>query len=274
MRAQALFMRFVTHSFWLWFGGIWCAVGLPFLIAGIVMAHTERTYQRDGHVIPGVVISKAIQRATKDQGTSYRVTYRFSTPHEQLVEGHATVSRNTWDALTEEGPVAVRYLPQAPTTNRLEGESAWFLALIFLGLGGVFAPVGGVLLLKGLRRLRTERRLLQSGLVAEGTVTEVAESNLRINNQHLWVIRYRYQDHLGRPHEGQSGYLNAQEAAAWQIGDTGTVRFDRYHPAHSLWLGKDSMRSLAREDTPTSEVEGLTLPDASTPNVTSQQHSE
>jgi Protein of unknown function (DUF3592) len=221
----------------LWFGGIWCGVGLPFLIAGIFMAHTERTYQQEGHVIPGVVISKELRRATNNQGTSYRVTYRFTIPHEQLVEGHATVSRNTWDALTEEGPVAVRYLPQAPTTNRLEGESAWFLALIFLGLGSVFAPVGGVVLFKAVRRLRTERRLLRTGLVTEGTVTEVTETNVHFNNRRLWTIRYRYQDHLGKLHEGHSGYLDAEEATAWRMGETGTVRFDRQHPEHSLWIG-------------------------------------
>jgi Protein of unknown function (DUF3592) len=239
MRAQASFMRFVTRSFWLWFGGIWCAVGLPFLIAGMVVAHTERTYQREGHVIQGVVISKELRRATNNQGTSYRVTYRFTTPHEQRIEGQGTVSRDTWDALTEEGPVAVRYLPQAPTTNRLEGESDWFLALIFLSLGGVFAPVGGVVLLKAVRRLRTERRLLRTGLVTEGTVTEVTETNVHFNNRRLWTIRYRYQDHLGKLHEGRSGYLDAEEAAACHIGGTGIVRFDRHHPAHSLWMGKD-----------------------------------
>jgi hypothetical protein len=229
-------MRFVQRSFWLWFGGIWCVVGLPFLVIGIVTAHTERTYQREGHVIPGIVVSKEMRRATKDQSTSYRVTYRFTTPHERVVEGHSSVSRDTWEALTEEGPVAVRYLPQDPTTNRLEGESDWLFALIFLGFGCVFAPVGGVLVLKDVRRLRMERRLLQSGLVTEGTVTEVTESHLRVNRRTLWVIHYRYQDHLGRPHEGQSGYLDAEEAAMWRNGDTGTVRFDRHHPGHSLWI--------------------------------------
>jgi hypothetical protein len=214
-------------------------VGLPFLIAGIVMAHTERTYQQEGQVIPGVLVSKEIRRATKDRSTSYRVTYRFTTPQEQLVEGYGTASRVTWEALTEEGPVAVRYLPQDPTRNRLEGESGGFIALIFLGLGCVFAPIGGGLLLKDLRRLRTERCLLQSGMVTEGTVIEVVETNLRVNNRQHWAIRYRYQDHVGKPREGQSGYLDAEEAASWRIGQTGSVRFDRQHPEHSLWLGKD-----------------------------------
>lgn len=88
---------------------------------------------------------------------------------------------------------------------------------------------------------------MREGVVAEGTLTSVAESNLRIHSVSQWVITYRYQDYRGRTHEGQSGYLSPEEAATWRVGDTGTIRYDRRRPQDSVW-GKAKKEALHSEE--------------------------
>jgi hypothetical protein len=98
--------------------------------------------------------------------------------------------------------------------------------------------VAVVFLCKGARPLWLESRLHRDGVLAEASVVRVGPSNLRINFQFQWALSYRYTDGLGQAHEGTSGYLSPAEAAVWKPGDTGWVRYDRRHPATSVWIGR------------------------------------
>ena len=94
---------------------------------------------------------------------------------------------------------------------------------------------GGTLVLWALRRVMIQRRLWRSGLRAEGEVTDVEETDVRINGRRSWRFGYRYVDHNGRSHTGMSGHLSFRAATAHKVGDRGEVRYDARHPEHSLW---------------------------------------
>ncbi len=116
---------------------------------------------------------------------------------------------------------------------------AWRSGDFMMAAGGlILTAIGGRLVSTALGRLRTEERLLREGLSAEAEVVAVEETNVRFNRQRQWVIRYRYTDRMGEAHEGRSGYLDPDEAAAWKTGDRGVARFDPRRPAVSIWLGK------------------------------------
>lgn len=232
------FFGLAARSFWLWFGAIWLLVGSVFLVVGVFIAHGEREYQQDGQVAQGVVLTKSIRRADRDSDTEYRVSYRFTTSSGQRVEGRDSVSVHVWEALREQEPVQIQYLPRNPSSNRIHGQTNWVLLLVFGGMGAVFAPVGGFLSLRSLRKALRERRLWSRGMVAEATVTGVRQSNVRINRRPLWIIDYEYRDHFGQTHQADSGYVTREEVATWQVGDTGHVRHDSQRPEQSVWISR------------------------------------
>jgi hypothetical protein len=247
VRQQPSFLSLAKRSFAFWFGGIWFFVGAPFLIAGIYVGvdtiGQQERFKNEAQVAEGMVLNKWISRRRDSQqrteSTSYWVGYRFSAPNGSVVKREAQVSGELWDRFVEREPIRVTFLPSDPQTNRIEGESsAWMLPLIFTGLGLVFVPIGGFIFFKGVAGIRRELKLRDDGAMVEATVVEVRPANVSFNGVPQWRIRYRYQDHSGRTHGGESNVMAPEEAQAWKAGDKGTAHFDSEAPRKSIWVGK------------------------------------
>lgn len=118
-------------------------------------------------------------------------------------------------------------------------EDDFLIGIIFCGVGVLVGGIGGFLFAKGLNRARTIARLLDSGVRATGTVTEVRPTNVRINRVQQWVLRYSYHDYTGRLHETTSDYMSPGEAQQWQAGDQGNICYDDKTPEVSYWFGRD-----------------------------------
>ena len=214
-------------SFWVWFGAIWLAVGLPFVLIAAFLVVDERRFETEGRLVEAMVLTKEIRH----------VTYRFDTPDHQRFEGHGDVPEATWNALTERGPIQVVYLRDRPASNRIAGESKRMLLALFAFLGGFLSLVGGTMLVGALRSARTKRRLLESGVRAAAIVAEVGAMNLRVNGRTQWRLKYDYHDYQNRPHRG-TVYLAEDTARQWKAGDPGNVMFDPERPQKAIWLGK------------------------------------
>jgi hypothetical protein len=237
-RGRPSFFELARGNFWLLFGGIWAVVGLPFLIVGIVLALQPSRYQ-NAETADGMVLTKVIARNSKNSNVDYVVTYRFLTADGQTVEGRASVKRDAWDRLRERGTIKVAYQPRSPGKHQVEGESGnLMLIVIFTFLGLVFGGTGSVLVYYALAGIFRQIRLTRDGLTAQAQVLEVVPSRMTVNGMPQATIRYRYQDHLGRPHEGKTSMMAADEAEEWREGATGVVRFDRARPRVSTWVGK------------------------------------
>lgn len=234
------FFSLAKRSFPFWFGGIWLVCGLPFLIIGVYLGvdalHMQQRFERDAVPAEGTVLTKTI-RSNKDS-RSYWVGYRFRAADGTAVQNELQVDAQTWNRLTERGPVRVSYLPDRPDLNRIDGaESGWLLALIFTGLGLFFVPIGGWIFLKGLRTVVRELGLQRGGATVSATIIDVGPAEVSFNGVPQWRIRYRYLDSRGKPHVGESSLLSPEEARQWKVGDTGQARFDREAPQHSAWIG-------------------------------------
>ena len=144
-----VWMRTMKGSFWVWFGAIRLAVGLPFVLIGALLAVDERRFETEGRLVEamGKNLTKGIRH----------VTYRFDTPHRQRFEGHGDVPEATWNALTERGPIQVVYLPDPPASSCIAGESKRMLLALFAFLGGFLSLMGGTILVAALRSARTKR---------------------------------------------------------------------------------------------------------------------
>lgn len=231
-------------NFWLWFGGIWFAVGMPFLVIGLYLGiqHSTATTQLDaeGKTVEGMVLTKARKASSSSSGRSstptYEVTFRFLTPG-GVITGKADVSRDAWDSLSEREAIQVTYLPDRPQRYRVEGQtSGWWLPGIFTILGGIFGGLGGFILLRARNLTQIRRRLQREGVTATATVSDVRAANMRINGIQQLAIHYEYRDERGRSHSGKEMFP-PEEAARWKEGDRVTIRYDRRNPGNSIWVG-------------------------------------
>jgi uncharacterized protein DUF3592 len=228
----------------LWIGGGFFAIGLIFVYAGIQDATRERAYQEQGQVVEAVVVDKTIQRASREGNTStrYEIAYRFTAPNGRAVEGLDKVEVEEWERLAPGSAFKITYLPGAPETNRAEGSGDIASTYIMMGLGSVFALIGGVLFAWTSRRLVRERGLLREGTAAKGTVLAVKPTTVYVNSVQQWEVRYRYLDSLGRSHEGTSGPVPPEEANSVEVGDKIPIRFDRERSGVSVWVGTERSR--------------------------------
>jgi len=237
MNGRPSFFRLAIRQFWLLFGSIWLLVGAIFLVVGGAAQWKDYRYRHEGVRTDAEVVDKA--RRSGDSSTNYVVVYRFTARDGVIYEGTDSLAFSTWDRLKEGDRVAVVYLPDKPDSNRLEGSNEWLLSVIFCGIGGVFAPIGGALVVRSIFKVRRNLRLMSEGVRVEATVVGVQQTNMRINNVRQWVVRYAYTDMIGQRHEAESDYMSPEEAQCWKEGDTGVVRYDQFHPATCVWLGRE-----------------------------------
>jgi len=61
----------------------------------------------------------------------------------------------------------------------------------------------------------------------------VEDSQIEINREPLWIIRYRHNGQQRHTHKGKSECLSTEEAAHWKVGDMGRLRFGPAKPRES-----------------------------------------
>jgi hypothetical protein len=223
----------------MWVGTIFVAAGSVASVGSVGEWLDARGFARDAVTEQAKIIAKSLERATRDGNsrTRYLVTYRLTLREGTVAEQTEEVSDEQWEELAEGGALAVRYLPDDPSTVRAAAPgSGW--ELFIAGVTAVFAALGAVIALPGWRRVRVLVRLQRHGVPAQGTVIDVMPAGVRINKIPQWLLRYEFRDAVGRSQQGVSNYMRAEEAGQWRGGDAGAVRYDREHPSDSVWLGR------------------------------------
>lgn len=235
-RAWALARR----SPFFWFGGVFSVLGL--LLAGLAVqgAQRERAYQEQSVVTDGTVLTTRVEHAVRGERprTRYLVNYQFRAQDGVLREGVEEVSVEAWESLHDGDAFPVRYLENAPETNRAVTDSDWTDPIVLAVLAVIMGTVGGGLLAHRVRQIRLTLRLLEGGEPTEGTVVRVSPADLKINGVSQWEVHYRYVDHSHQRHDGCSDYLTPLEMEKWKKGDRGLVRYDRRDPRVSIWVGR------------------------------------
>ena len=117
----------------------------------------EQEYVRDGRLVEGLVVNKAIKRETRPGSggstTTYSASYRFSTGAD-TVEGEDVVPSNDWGALREMTPVRIQFLPSDPSTNRLAGNAWGAREFALVGAGMAALAIGFALLARSVLSAR------------------------------------------------------------------------------------------------------------------------
>lgn len=119
------------------------------------------------------------------------------------------------------------------------GDGAWFALAIPTLVGSIFLLIGGIFFYRGQAKAQREQFLRESGTVTNATVVAVEPTYTTVNGRRQWHVRYVYDDLSGISQTGESGYLSAEEAGSYRVGQQAFVRYDPEHPSESLWLGRD-----------------------------------
>jgi hypothetical protein len=163
----------------------WLTRGILVLVGGIALAvsagefYGDWRFAREARTVQGTVIGKDVRTTTSRRRGSgvrsrtehYEVTYRF-TADGATIEGRDELTRDAWDRVTPRAPIGVLFLPDHPSSNRLNGPRPWATKTI-LGLLGLAFTAGGIAVsIRAVRRRRLEARLREQGLGARGAVTD------------------------------------------------------------------------------------------------------
>jgi len=227
-----------SSNFWLWFGGLWLAVGLCFLGVGggvgFYRSGLNEQLDKEGVRVQGLVLAKEIS-APRDRSATYNVTFRFEDANGRPIRGSAKLDLDAWDALAERGPIEIVFLADRPQTYRVFGQSDSdrVLAIVFSLVGAALAIVGGVIVGNALR----VRRIARTGAIALASVVDVRPGRLHINGIPQWEIRYRFRDASGRTHEGKTS-MSPVDADSLKPGALRRVRYDARNPRANVWTGE------------------------------------
>lgn len=233
-------LRFLRSAAPMWVGMIFIAAGSVASIGSLGEWADQRRFEREAVADQAEVIATSLERATRDGNptTRYLVTYRFAPESGAPIERTEEVPVELWETLAEGDTLAVRYLPQAPETARAgPGNPAW-VPLLVAGATALAAIFGAFIAWPSWRRIGVLLRVQRRGVAAPAAVIGVAPIGVRVNRVPQWRIRYEFRDRLGLAQQGLSDNLHPADAAEWQVGDQGTVRYDPTRPADSVWLGK------------------------------------
>ena len=203
----------------------------------------ERRFKTQGQATDAVVLSKSVKPASREDnsGTRYEIAYRYTTQDGGTIEKSDAVAVELWESAEKGRRIRIVYLPDEPEWSRLENSSGMESSLAAVGLGSIFALVGGFFFLKRVVEIGRQGSILRSGDVVQATGTAIAPTNVEVNNVRQWEVRYQYQDHFGRTHEGASEAAAPAEAGAAAVGDNIRVRFDRERPEQSVWEQPEMM---------------------------------
>jgi hypothetical protein len=225
----------------MWVGTIFIVAGSMASLASVGEWRAARRFERDAVATEALVVGTSLDAASRDgnQSTRYLLTYRFTPSNGAEREQTEEIPLELWETVAPGDAVTVRYLPEEPGTARIRSTAPEWVPPLVAALTAAFAALGVLIAWKWWRRLLVLVRVQRNGVAAPATVMQVAPAGVLINRIPQWRLRYEFRDAHGARHEGESDYLKPHEAAEWQAGDRGAVRYDRDRAADNVWLGRD-----------------------------------
>jgi len=171
-------------------GTIFSALGLAFILTGVLFYRNTHTFLTQSETTTGVV-TDLVQGSSR----SYRLVVRFETPEGDVITFQSNVGSNPPSYRIGEA-VKVRYLLEDLHRARIDSFlQLWFLSILFGGMGFVFGSVGGVMFLIAYRSARKERWLLTNGQIIYADFEEIiVDRSIRMQGQNPYRITAQWLD--------------------------------------------------------------------------------
>jgi hypothetical protein len=171
-----------------WIGGIFAATGLLLAVVGGWLYFEDHKFARTGVRAQGTVIELVGSRGS-DGDHSYRPHIEFRDSAGARHHFISRVGSNPPRHLPGER-VDVLYEPWSPGNAVIDSFfDRFFLPLMFIGLGTLFAAVGGGLLFFLVRRRRIVAQLRSTGLPIQAQFVECyLDTSIRVNGRSPWRV--------------------------------------------------------------------------------------
>jgi len=166
-----------------WIGGIFAAIGLALAAISGWFYFEDRDFAAGGLRAQGTVIEMSSIRDTNGSYSSRPVVEFFDAGGTRHVFTSSVSSSPPSHATGDR--VDVIYAPEAPETAVIDDFfERSFIPLMFVGMGAVFAVIGGGMLFAWLRRRRIVARLRASGIPIQAKFVECyLDTSVRVNGR-------------------------------------------------------------------------------------------
>ncbi|MEM1039058.1 MAG: DUF3592 domain-containing protein [Pseudomonadota bacterium] len=210
------------------------------LLFAVFTSLEDAQYDGDGATVRGQVVGKRVENVSSSSGERrprFVVVYTFTPPSTGIaVQGRARVSSSVFNSLEANQPVDVEYLVADPSTNRLTGAAAdTRLGVLVSLLAVVFGAVGSYMVGAGWRAAKGLVHLRDTGVAHRATVTDVARTNTKSNQQRNFELVYVYEGPEGETLTGKSVPRALEMFDGLKAGDEIDIVVDVTDPTKSAW---------------------------------------
>ncbi|MCC5642625.1 DUF3592 domain-containing protein [Nostoc sp. CHAB 5824] len=138
------------------FGSIFGGVGSIIAVTGIMIGLNTRSFVTSAVPAQGTIIDLVQRSSTDSKGRSSYIYYpvvKFTASSGEPTVFEANTGSNPPE-FTKDQQVEILYSPQKPNSATINSWlSLWFLPIMFISLGSIFALVGGIVLVRSFPRL-------------------------------------------------------------------------------------------------------------------------
>ena len=192
----------VTWMFLL-FGGIFFVVGMSLLISGIGVLRSTQKFLNRAEVIEGT-ISDIQVRYDSDGDAHHSVFVRYSYEGQEYETGLSEYSSSMHIGQS----IRLYVDPRNPYSVRSK-SMAYFLPIMLMGMGALFACVGLPFILSVLKKSFSRKLLLQNGNCVNATiVASDVNTHYSVNGRHPYYVDCQYRDpYSGMTYLYRSGHI-------------------------------------------------------------------
>lgn len=180
-------------------GFIFFLFGLIFLSVFVPLVDSKSvvTFSDSDPVTKGILINKSPTNCSENDQTLYDYEYRYGHGG-KMYNGHSFAPSGS---MTIGDTVDVKYVLSQPERSRVETMRAAPFSIWLLLPLSMFSVVGAALLAITIIKMRKNFHLLQNGILVHGQVTRKETTLMRINNQTVYRVYFRFKTHDGTLHE-------------------------------------------------------------------------
>ena len=203
------------------------------ILAGVLWfaALPEARLALEGREVAAQVTGK---HEVSGRSTTYHLSYTFTTASGQVRRADGRVGYATYRAIRPGDRITVLYVPADPEIQRPASFDERWAILALLGMFGAGLAYTVMMVWRAERLRSTNAALAERGMRTSAVVSDVKTV---LFGQRTMRVSYEYRDLEGRPRQGRSPTLYAEEAAAYPRGATATIAYDPNAPDRSMWIG-------------------------------------
>ncbi len=207
--------KFMTKYFMAIFGGIFALVGTIFIIVGIMANVKSSQFKEYAVEVNGVIEDIVIEEHTDETDYDVYVSYEYDGVY------YEDIHIDFYSSSMSEGQEIDLLIDPDNPTDIHSSEGDLFFTLMFVGMGGLFALIGYIILIVSFLNKKKKAGLLESGQHIYGEIESMEQDySITINGRHPFRIYCKYKNPTdGYIYKFKSDTLDFNPWDSYKTGD-------------------------------------------------------